>query len=195
MTAANLARIACDTGDPAGLAEGARQMRLLAEDPHSAAGGAGIGYEQWARIELHEGRAAAALAERSRKIIMASHPLTALIATTTLVRALLAEGRVADAVRVASEGLAVVAEFGGAGYLEVDMRLAACEVFCAAGDGERARAELHEALHQIRIRAEDIEDLGWRRSYLTRNAENRRARALAEAWGVTDPTVALLSDP
>src|SRR5262249_35600009 len=125
--------------------------------------------------------------------IFGSAPLFALSATATLARALIAEGRVADAVRVAHEGLAVIEEFGGAGYREVDMRLAACEVLFAAGDRERARAELCEALDQIRIRTEDIEDPGWRRSYLTRNVENRRARALAEAWGVADPTAALLS--
>jgi hypothetical protein len=88
----------------------------------------------------------------------------------------------------------VVARFGGAGSFEVEMQLAATEALFAAGDGERARAELRVALDQIRIRAEDIEDPGWRRSYLTRNADNRRARALADAWGVADPTAALLSD-
>jgi hypothetical protein len=193
-TMMNLVHIACDKSDPAALAEGARQMRLVAEDPHNSAFSVGDAYDYWARIELHEKRPAAALAERSRQIL-ASAPLFALSPTTTLVRALSAEGRVADAVRVANEGLAVIAEFGGAGCLEVDMRLAACEAFFAAGDRERACAELHEALHQIRIRAEDIDDLHWRRSYLTRNAENCRARAMAEAWGVADPTAALLSDP
>lgn len=74
------------------------------------------------------------------------------------------------------------------------MRLAACEALFAAGEHERGRAELREALHQIRIRAEDINDPQWRRGYLTRNAENRRARELAEAWEVTDETAALLSD-
>jgi hypothetical protein len=193
-SAIQLARIACETNDPAALAEGARQMRRIAEDPRGVAFGPGLAYEHWARIELHEGRPATALAERSRAVL-AFAPLLGLGATATLVRAFTAERRVADALRVAHEGLAVVAEFGGAGYLEVDMRLAACEAFSAAGDGERARAELREALHQIRVRAEDIEDLGWRRNYLTRNAENCRARALAEAWGVADATAALVSEP
>jgi predicted Ser/Thr protein kinase len=191
-SAVHLARIACDTHDPVALAEGLQQMRLLAEDPHSATFIRGLAYEHWARIELHEGRAAAALAERGRAVIVFA-PLRALGVTATLTRALAAEGQVADAVRVAHEGLAVVAEFGGAGHLEVDMRLAACEAFFAAGDRERARAELREALDQIRIRAEDIEDAGWRRSYLTRNAENCRAWALAEAWGMADSAAVLLS--
>jgi eukaryotic-like serine/threonine-protein kinase len=191
-SAIQLARIACDTGDPAALAEGARVMRLIAEDPHGAAYGVGLGYEHWARIELHEGRAAAALAERGREVL-AFAPLYGLGATATLARALAAEGRAADAARVADEGLFVVAELGGAGYLEVEMRLAAGEAFFAAGNRERARAELGGALDQIRVRAEDIEDLGWRRSYLTRNAENHRARELARAWGVEDPIGALLS--
>jgi hypothetical protein len=194
MTATQLVRIACDKHDPAALTEGARQMRGLAEDPHSSAAVVGIAYEHWARIELHEGRSAVALAERSRKIHV-SGPLFALNATATLARALIAEGRLADAVSVAHEGLAVVAEFGGAGHCEVEMRLAACEAFVAAGERERARTELSEALHQIRIRAEDIEDPAWRQGYLTRNVENCRARALAEEWGVTDPTAELLSEP
>jgi predicted Ser/Thr protein kinase len=193
-SAAHLVRIACDKSDPTALVEGARWMRLVAEDPRSSAVVAGLAYEQWARIELHEGRAAASLAERSRKML-AFAPLFALSGTATLARALTAEGQVVDAVRVAHEGLAVVAEFGGAGFFEVDMRLAACETFFAAGDSERGRGELREALHQIRIRATDIEDPGWRRSFLTHNVENRRARTLAEAWGVVDPTATLLPDP
>ena len=76
-----------------------------------------------------------------------------------------------------------------------DGRVRACEALFAAGDRERCRTELRGALHQIRIRAEDIEDPRWRRSYLTRNMENHRARALAEEWGVTDPTVEWLSEP
>jgi hypothetical protein len=190
--ASHLARIACDTGDPAALAEGARQMRLIAEDPHGGAFAIGLAYELWARIELREGRPAAALAERGRAVL-AFAPIYGLGATATLVRALVVEGRAADAARVADEGLAVVAELGGAGHREVEMRLAASEACFAASDGERARAELRETLDQIRIRAEDIADLGWRRSYLTRNSDVRRARALAEAWGVDDPTAALLA--
>jgi len=192
VSAVGLARIACDTGDPAALAEGARVMRLIAEDPRGNPYGTGAAYEHWARIELREGRPAAALAERGRAAL-AHAPLFGLGATATLARALAAEGRAADAVRVAHEGLAVVAELGGAGYREVEIRLAATEAFFAAGDGERARAELRQTLDQIRVRAEDIKDLGWRRSYLTRNADNRRARGLADAWGVEDPTAALLS--
>ena len=167
-------------------------MRLLADDPRGAAFGIGQAYEQLARIELLGGRPAAELAERGRALL-AFAPIYGLGATATLARALAAEGRTADAVRVAREGLAVVAEHGGAGRFEVEMRLAASEAFFAAGDGDRARAELREALDQIRIRAEDIEDPEWQRGYLTRNAENRRARALAQAWGVQDPTAALLA--
>lgn len=166
-------------------------MRLLAEDPRAAAYGIGLAYEHWARIELRQGRPAAELAARGRAAL-AFAPLYGLGATATLARALVAEGRVADAARVACEGLAVVAEFGGAGYLDVEMRLAASEAWFAAGEGERARVELGVVLEQICTRAEDIEDRSWRRSYLTRNAENRRARELSYAWGVADPTAALL---
>src|SRR4029079_16592651 len=90
------------------------------------------------RIELHDGRPATALAERGRAVL-AFAPVLGLGARATLARALTAEQRVADAVRVAHEGLAVVAEHGGAGYLEVDMRLAAGEAFAPPSDPERAR--------------------------------------------------------
>jgi eukaryotic-like serine/threonine-protein kinase len=190
--AIQLARIACDKAEPAALAEGARQMRLIAEDPHGGSYATGRAYEQWARIELREGRPAAALAERGRAAL-ARAPLYALGATATLARALAAEGRAADAVRIADEGLAVVVALGGAGHREIEVRLAASEACFAAGDHERARAELRRALDRIRARAQGIEDPAWRRSYLIRNAESRRARALAAAWGVEDPTAALLS--
>jgi hypothetical protein len=191
VSACGLAHIACDTGDPESLAEGARRMRLIAEDPRGSSYGTGHAYESWARIELHEGRPAVVLAERARAAL-AFAPLLGLEATATLARALVADGRAADAVRVAQEGLAVVAEHGGAGCFEVEMRLAACDAFSAAGDGARARAELRAALDQIRIRAEDIDAPEWRRRYLTHNADNRRARELATAWSVADPTAALL---
>jgi eukaryotic-like serine/threonine-protein kinase len=192
MSAIGLARIACDTGDPAALAQGAWLMRLIAEDPRANAYASGVAYEHWARIELREGRPAAALAARGRAAL--SHaPLLGLGATATLARALAAEGQVADAVRVADEALAVVAALGGAGALEVEVRLAASEASTAAGDGARARAELRGALDLIRTRAEDIEDLGRRRGYLTRNADICRARALAAVCGIEDPTAALLS--
>jgi predicted Ser/Thr protein kinase len=191
--AVQLARIACDTGDPVALAEGARQMQRIVEDPRGVAYGPGLGYEHWARIELHARRPAVALAERGHAVL-APMPLLRLGATATLVRALIADGRLADAVRIADEGLATVAEFGCAGYLEVEMRLAACEAFSAAGDGDRARTALRETLEQIRIRAEDIEDPRWRQGYLTRNADNCRVRTLAQTWEIADPTAALLSD-
>ncbi|HWO25123.1 MAG TPA: protein kinase [Kofleriaceae bacterium] len=193
MSAIGLARIACDTGEPAALAQGAWLMRLIAEDPRANAYASGVAYEHWARIELCAGRPAAALAARGRAAL-AHAPLLGLGATATLARALAAEGQAADAVRVADEGLAVVAELGGAGALEVEVRLAASEACSAVGEGARARAELRETLDLIRTRAGDIEDLGWRRSYLTRNADVCRARALAAAWGVEDPTAALLPD-
>jgi hypothetical protein len=192
--AIQLARIACDTGDPAALHEAAQWMRVIAEDPRGAAFGNGLAYEHWARIELRRGRPAAALAERGRAALGFA-PLYALGITATLCRALAVAGRIEDAVRVAGEGLAVVEARGCAGDLEVEMRLAATEAWLAAGEMERARGELGTTLAQIRVRAEDIDDPGWRRSYLTRNAEHRCARELAVALGVPDPTAALLAGP
>jgi hypothetical protein len=62
---AALGRIACDKNAPAGLVEGAQQMRLVAENPHGSSRGIGIAYEHRARIELHQERPATALARPS----------------------------------------------------------------------------------------------------------------------------------
>jgi hypothetical protein len=66
----------------------------------------------------------------------------------------------------------------------VELRLTASEAFHAAGDLERARAELRETLHQVQLRADDITDVFWKASYLTRNAYCVQTQKLAKEWSL-----------
>jgi hypothetical protein len=100
-----------------------------------------------------------------------------------LVRVLLAERRAAKAAEVAAEGLDILRQVS-VGWQEIELRLAASEALHAAGDVDRARGELSATLRRIAVRAEDIEEPAWRERYLSKNADNARARALAAAWGV-----------
>jgi tetratricopeptide (TPR) repeat protein len=99
-------------------------------------------------------------------------------------RALSSLGAHHQAYRLAERVLAALRDVGSYGHLEVEFRLAASESFLAAGNRERAHAELRETLRQIRLRAEDIPDPFWKNSYLTRNAYCARAQALAAEWGL-----------
>jgi serine/threonine protein kinase/tetratricopeptide (TPR) repeat protein len=98
------------------------------------------------------------------------------------IRALLGLGATADAVVVAEQLLDAILSFGGLGVAEVEARLAASEAFHAAGNLDRARAELRETLRQIHLRADDITDPFWKNSYLTRNRYCVRAQQLGQAW-------------
>jgi hypothetical protein len=99
-----------------------------------------------------------------------------------LLRALIAQGRSAEAADVAREGLGLLKTLGGAGFSEVPFRVAAAEALHAAHDIEAARRALKEALEQIEIRASTIPDAAWKEQFLTRRPENIRASELARAW-------------
>lgn len=143
------------------------------------------GYAILARIKLKQGDAEAAeTLARKGCDMMAPLPIYGLVAFVALVYALLARGRTQEALLPAEEGLQRIKHVGCAGYAEVAMRLAASEAFHAAGDADRARAELRETLRQIQLRVADIPEPFWQESYLTRNPDNVRAHALARAWGL-----------
>lgn len=125
--------------------------------------------------------AAAARAAVSDLPIIVPLRLTAL---STLSDALRRLGSAAESCAVAREGLALIAREGGTGFAEVPTRLVASEAFQAAGEGERARAELRETVRQIELRADRVVDPVCRERYLTRNPFCVRALELADAWGV-----------
>jgi hypothetical protein len=59
----------------------------------------------------------------------------------------------------------------------------------AAQAKERARAELVEVLHQIDLRCSDIPDARLRQQFLAQSASCRRAKRLADAWGLSSPSL------
>ncbi|WP_437721973.1 serine/threonine-protein kinase [Sorangium sp. So ce861] len=100
---------------------------------------------------------------------------------TSQLRALLANGRVAEARDIARSRLESFKQWEGGGYLEVPFRLAAAEALCAGGDRAAAEAALRETLRQIELRAANIPEEAARGRYLARR-ENVRAFTLARAW-------------
>lgn len=147
----------------------------------------GIGHDALARVKLKQGSTEQAeLEARKAYAMLGFAPVYGLVAAVTLIDVLLTQGRALEALPIAEDGLQRIARVGCAGYNEVAMRLAASEVFHAAGDPARAHAELRETLRQIQLRADDIPEPLWRESYLTRNPDNVRARKLARDWEV-DP--------
>jgi hypothetical protein len=143
-----------------------------------------------ARVYLQQGRIAEAeTAARQAVDSILQLPNFAPQVRAPLIHALLLQGRIADAGEVAEAGLAFLQQFGGAGYAEVELRLAISTAFEAAGNGQRARSELAETLRQIQLRADDITDPFWRNSYLTRNPYCVRSQQLAQAWGMEGQAV------
>jgi hypothetical protein len=76
---------------------------------------------------------------------------------------------------------------GGLGNVEVELRCAVVAALRATGETDRARAELREAIHQVRLRADDVPAGAPRARYLTRNPHCARVRALAQAWLDAEP--------
>ena len=106
----------------------------------------------------------------------------AIMAGEAKLRALIGLGSYEEAIGVAEQVLAAASRLGSLGFIEVEFRLTVSEVFHAAGNRKRARAELRETIRQIQLRYEDIADPFWKNSYLTRNPSCARALALAKAW-------------
>jgi hypothetical protein len=104
-------------------------------------------------------------------------------AAATLIRALLATERAAEARALADAGLAEVEQIGGVGFTEVRLRVAAAEARLAAGDADGARAVVRAVLEQIEARAEQITDPAWRARFVERVPDNARARELLARLG------------
>lgn len=176
------AQILVDRGDSASLDE-AEQILID--------GRIGVGFVYaWAlatrvRARLRRGHADESMAREAHAFVLLG-PRGAVGTVAPLVRVLLAKDRPSEAAEIAENGLRILREYE-IGYHEVELRLAASEAFHAAGDLDRARAELAETLLRIQVREGDIADPVWRARYLAKNRDAARARDLARAWGVPDP--------
>lgn len=114
-------------------------------------------------------------------------PLWMPLAQRLLIQSLLAQSRMTEAVQVAEQGLQLLAQFGGLGCLEVELRLAISEAFIGIGNLEKGKSELRAALHHVQLRANDIAIPQWRQSYLTRNPHCVRIQLLAKQWDIFHP--------
>jgi ATP/maltotriose-dependent transcriptional regulator MalT len=185
MARQTLARVLCEAGDEAALDEAVRLSQAAINKPGGASMFIGMAHHNLAKVLLKRKQPAVDEAEKGYKALEAA-PLYCVDVAATLVTALVAQDKPEQALPVAEKALGVIATFGGAGYAEVEVRLAASEAFHAAGDRERANAELQETLRQIKLRTYDITDPTWRTSYLTRNPSCVRAQQLAAKWNVVE---------
>jgi tetratricopeptide (TPR) repeat protein len=145
----------------------------------------GIAHDVLGHAHFRNGRIEAAEREARRALeVLVSIPVLRLSASATLIRVLLATGRIAEARALADAGLTEAERIDGIGFAEVRLRVAAAEARHAAGDGDGACTALRSALDHIVARADRITDPAWRASYLGRVPDNLRARELADALGV-----------
>jgi thioredoxin-like negative regulator of GroEL len=100
-------------------------------------------------------------------------------AIALLARALLAQGRQAEALPSARDAYAQLEALGIVDDGEATIRLALAECLIAAGDRLAARQILDKAASRILASAEAIEDPVVRESFLTRLPEHRRILELA----------------
>jgi hypothetical protein len=181
-----LARALCDSESETAWAQAEELVApMLVQHTSFAA------FQPWAhgilsRVALQRGQRTEA--EEHARIAVAALPLSPSLTAqyvATLIHVLLAQGRPTEAVEVAEQTLITLRRLGSFGSFEVEFRVAASEACHTAGHPERARAELHETLRQIKLRADDITDPFWKQSYLGRNPSCVRAQALAKKWGLS----------
>jgi serine/threonine protein kinase/tetratricopeptide (TPR) repeat protein len=180
-----LARVLCETGETTQLEEAVRISNGALDKPGGASMFLGMAHHTLARVLLKRQQPAVEQAMQAYHALEAA-PLLGVDAAATVTHALLAAGTPAAALPFVEKALAIITTFGGAGFAEVELRLAASEAFYAVGDRDRAHRELARTLHEIKLRAADITDPHWRNTYLSRNRGCIRARALAEQWCVIE---------
>jgi tetratricopeptide (TPR) repeat protein len=100
-------------------------------------------------------------------------------AIALLARALLAQGRMAEALVSAREAYAQLESLGVVDDGEATIRLALSECLIADGDATAAKEVLEKAASRILVLAETIEEPAIRESFLTRIPEHRRILELA----------------
>ncbi len=187
LTRQTLARVLCEAAEPGALDEAVRYSQAALDSPGSASMFVSMAHQTLARVQLKRQQPAVEAALKAHQGLEAA-PLYSVESAATLAWALLAQGTPAEALPFLDKALAVIAAYGGAGYAEVELRLAASSAFHAVGELPRAHAELRATLDQIQLRAADIVDPVWRQSYLCRNPHCVAAQRLASSWGLAAAT-------
>lgn len=117
----------------------------------------------------------------------AALPTGQALALTWRCRALLEQGRAAEAHVVGEQGLTLLATLGGRCWMDEKLRLGAAEARHATGDAEGARRVLAEAWREFRRRAAQLEDPVLRERFVQAR-DNVRLRELVLAWGLVVPS-------
>lgn len=140
---------------------------------------AGMAQLALARVQAAAGEPVAAeVAARQALLLFGTMPPLRTAAAAVLCRALLAQGRTEVARQAAASALAQLRALGDVAHGDLSLRLAAMDVFDAAGAQSQADAQLALALSVLQERAGRIPDPDWRRSYLENVPENVRILAL-----------------
>ena len=105
-------------------------------------------------------------------------------AVALLARALLAQGRLAEALPLACDAFAQLQSMVIVDDGEATIRLALAECLVATGDQPAAQKAVATTAQWLRTRAEAIDDPAMRESFLTRIPEHRRILELAREVGV-----------
>ena len=151
------------------------------------------------RLPLDEGRGQWALAEVLRRagdlegadaeiqaalaLLRMASPLDTPGALATLAALRLAQGRTAEALAAAEEGLAQYEAMAACGFFRgAFLRLVHAECLEAAGDHEAAQAAIIRARERLFVIAAKIGDPEYRKSFLEAVPENRQTLELARQW-------------
>jgi hypothetical protein len=136
-----------------------------------------------ARVALTCGEFAEA-EDQARQACASGIPYYVLSARALLSAALLARGRVTEALEEAALAGQELEHMGDGGAASVDLHLTLAEVYFSSGDSEAGEAALRRALHCVHSRASDIPEAAARERFLHQVPENARTLALArQRWG------------
>ncbi|NUQ75538.1 MAG: protein kinase [Polyangiaceae bacterium] len=144
------------------------------------------GRGRWVLSEVHRRKGdfdAATHEARLAQEILAVFPLEHIAVTATLAAALLANGRVAEALAEAKAALAHYEAFGACGMFRgAFVRLIHAECLMASGDPTGARSAIATARDRILANAAKIGDEYYKKTFLENVPENARTLELARQW-------------
>ncbi len=136
-----------------------------------------------ARVLLLDGHLdeAQAEAEQGRAVLIIA-PMWQLASIETLIRIKLQKNEAMAALKLAEQVLTHLQSVGGAGHIEVAVRLAIAESFLAAERYDAAWQALRDGRLLVEQRASSIIDATDRGCFLTKVAENAQILSLAQRW-------------
>jgi hypothetical protein len=136
-----------------------------------------------ARVALLRGDfvAAESLGREARDGLLRVAPPYALLASSSVLSALTAQGRFAEAAELARHDLLRLDALEGPVFSELLFRVAAYDALAGAGCTAEAERVLTEAHKRLALRANKLESSTLKATYLTQRPENRRVALLTDA--------------